>query len=223
MTVSQRDLKSTPIAHIVAIGDSVTYGAAATSPGKRWVDLAAVMLEGYQDSPIQVSNRGICSNILSVDSPAYSISERPCGLERLQRDVIELAPDMVFFAYGLNDSRGGTKAEVFRRDYQRAIDEIRQNGAPIMVALDLYYMHEMFYKSCPGWNESDYEVTEQFNQIIRELAQQNGLIFADVYEAMRGVDWAVSPDHCHPNDLGHQLIANRVFEAVVRNCSLGRR
>ena len=29
----------------------------------------------------------------------------------------------------------------------------------------------------------------------------------------------IDEDHCHPNDLGHRIIANRVFEAVVRNCS----
>jgi len=33
------------------------------------------------------------------------------------------------------------------------------------------------------------------------------------------VDWIIDQDHCHPNDLGHRLIANRVFEAIVRNCS----
>ena len=26
-------------------------------------------------------------------------------------------------------------------------------------------------------------------------------------------------DHAHPNDLGHRIIANKVFEAIVRNCS----
>ena len=29
----------------------------------------------------------------------------------------------------------------------------------------------------------------------------------------------VDEDHCHPNDLGHRIIADRVFEAIVRNCS----
>ena len=31
--------------------------------------------------------------------------------------------------------------------------------------------------------------------------------------------WIIDEDHCHPNDLGHRLIANRVFEAIARNCS----
>ena len=45
------------------------------------------------------------------------------------------------------------------------------------------------------------------------------MILADVYSAETGVDWIIDEDHCHPNDLGHRIVANRVFEAIVRNCS----
>ena len=45
------------------------------------------------------------------------------------------------------------------------------------------------------------------------------MILADVYSAEVGVDWTIDMDHCHPSDLGHRIIANRVFEAIVRNCS----
>lgn len=220
MSISRMSLKAEPIQCIVAIGDSVTYGMSASSPQKCWVSLVTSMLEEIQGEPITLHNQGICSNILSVNSPAYQLSARPSGIERLQRDVIDCHPDLVFFAYGLNDSRGGTSLDIFRRDYQKAIDDIRGQISPLIVTLDLYYMHESFYKGCEGWNESDYEVTETFNAVIREIAEKNGLIFADVYSALKGVDWAVCEDHCHPNDLGHRLIANRVFEAVMRNCKL---
>jgi hypothetical protein len=58
-----------------------------------------------------------------------------------------------------------------------------------------------------------------FNVLIRQIAEANDLILADIYAAEGGVDWLVDEDHCHPNDLGHRIIANRVFEAIARNCS----
>ena len=78
--------------------------------------------------------------------------------------------------------------------------------------------HREFYKDCEHWDKSDYQLTEEYNLVIRQLAEQNGLWYADVYAAQQGVDWLVCPDHCHHNDLGHQLIANRVFETIVRRC-----
>lgn len=220
MISKQIDLKDMPIKRIVALGDSITWGMSATAEENRWTNIATAMLEDWQGQKIELINSGICGNILSPDSPARPYAAAPCGLERLQKDVIDYNPDMVFIAYGLNDSRGGTSPVIFRRDYQSMIAQIRSQISPVIVALNLFYMHEVFYKGCEGWSESDYEITEEFNLVIGQLCEKNGLILADVYAAQSGVDWAVCEDHCHPNDLGHRLIANRVFEAVVRNCSL---
>lgn len=205
------------IQKIVTFGDSVTFGLAAASQDKCWASLVTSMLEKFKGSPIELLNQGISASILSKETPAYQYAVNPCGLERLKPDVIDEKPDLLIIAYGLNDSRGGTSPRVFRRDYQRMIDEIRSEINPMIVAVNLYYMHEEFY-GYENWDQSNYEITDEFNLIIRQLAEKNGLVYADVYGAQSGVDWAVSEDHCHPNDLGHMLIANRIFEAIVRNC-----
>ena len=126
---------------------------------------------------------------------------------------------MVFLSYGLNDSRGGTPPETFRRAYQQLIDRIRAAIDPTIVIVNTYYMHEVLYDHCDHWEESSYDLTELFNLLIAQLADANQLILADIYAAEVGVDWIIDQDHCHPNDLGHRIIANRVFEAIVRNCS----
>lgn len=206
------------IGRIVAFGDSVTFGSSATAKEKCFASLTASMLETFSGRPVELINRGVCASILCRETPAYEYAANPCGLERLREDVIALKPDLVLIGYGLNDSRGGTSPEVFRRDYQRMIDEIREETDAEIVTLSLYYMHSEFYRGCEHWDHSDYEITEEYNLIIRQLAEKNDLIYADVYAAQSGVDWAVSGDHCHPNDLGHMLIANRIFEAIARNC-----
>lgn len=206
------------IRRVVAFGDSVTFGLSASSPERCWASLTAQMLEKWKGGPIELINKGVSASILCRETPAYEFAANPCGLERLEGDVISQEPDLVLIAYGLNDSRGGTSPLVFRRDYQKMIDQIRAKLNPAIVCLNLYYMHREFYKDCEHWDKSDYQLTEEYNLVIRQLAEQNGLWYADVYAAQQGVDWLVCPDHCHPNDLGHQLIANRVFETIVRRC-----
>ena len=208
------------INRVVAFGDSVTFGMSASSPELCWASQAISMLEKWKGSPIELINQGISASILCRETPAYEFATNPCGMERLQSDVIDQKPDMILIAYGLNDSRGGTSPLIFRRDYQHMIDCIREKINPVIVCLNLYYMHPVFYKECEHWNHSNYALTEEYNLIIRQLAERNSLCYADVYATQQGIDWLVCPDHCHPNDLGHQLIANRVFETIIRHCPL---
>jgi lysophospholipase L1-like esterase len=213
------DLRAEPVRRIVALGESTTWGYSVSAKEKCWVNQVTSMLEEFQGAPIELINQGIGSNVLTPECPAYPYSAKPAALERLDGDVIAYKPDMVFLSYGLNDARGGTPVETFRRAYQTLIDRIRAAIDPTIVILNLYYMHEVLYSHCEHWEESNYEVTEVYNLVIRQLAEANGLILADIYAAQVGVDWFVDNDHCHPNDLGHRIIANRVFEAIARNCS----
>jgi len=219
MFTLQKDMRAEPVKRVVALGESTTWGYSASSKDKCWVNQVVVALEEFQGSKIELINQGIGSNVLTPECPAYEYSAKPSALERVDKEVIELEPDLLFLSYGLNDSRGGTPPEVFRRAYQELIDRIRSKIDPIIVILNTYYMHQVCYEDCPHWEESNYEVTEIYNLVIQQIAEANNLILADVYAAEVGVDWIIDMDHCHPNDLGHRIIANRVFEAIVRNCS----
>ena len=211
-------MRTEPVRRIVALGESTTWGYSVSSKEKCWVNRVVRMLEECQGAEIELVNQGIGSNVLTTECPAFPHSRGAAALDRVDTDLIAHEPDMVFLSYGLNDSRGGTTPAVFRRAYQELIDRIRATIDPTIVSLNTYYMHEVCY-GYPNWDHSDYNVTEVFNLVIEQLAEANGLILADIYAAEVGVDWVVDEDHCHPNDLGHLLVANRVFEAIARNCS----
>lgn len=213
------NVRAHPVECVVALGESTTWGYSVSSKEKCWVNQVVRMLEEFQGSKIELINQGIGSNVLTTECPAYPCSAKPAALERVNGDLIALNPDMVFLSYGLNDSRGGTPVETFRRAYQELIDRIRAKIDPTIVILNTYYMHEVLYDHCTHWEESSYEVTEVYNLVIQQLAEANNLILADVYAAEVGVDWFIDMDHCHPNDLGHRIIAHRVFEAIARRCS----
>jgi len=215
----QNDRRSEPVRRVVALGESTTWGYSVSSKEKCWVNQVVSMLKEFQGSEIELINQGIGSNVLTPDCPAYEFSAKPAALERVDGDLIAYRPDLVFLSYGLNDSRGGTQPEVFRQAYQELVDRIRAAIDPVIVLVNTYYMHEVLYDHCPHWEESSYDLTEVYNLVIEQFAKASDLILADVYAAEVGVDWIIDQDHCHPNDLGHRLIANRVFEAIVRNCS----
>lgn len=223
MLVHQVDRRAEPVRRMVALGESTTLGASASSIEKCWVSQVAALLEEFQGSKIEVINQGIGSNVLTPECPSYEYSVKPSALERLDDELLDLQPDLILLSYGLNDSRGGTPVHVFRRAYQELIDRIRARSQALIVLLNTFYVHEVVFHHCVHWEESDYPVAELFNLVIQQLAEANDLILADVYSAEAGVDWVIDPDHVHPNDLGHRLIANRVFEAIVRNCSFPAR
>ena len=219
MFARQKDMRANPVKRVVALGESSTWGYSVSSKDKCWVNQVVAALKEFQGSKIELINQGIGSNVLTPECPSYEHSAKPSALERVDDEVIALEPDLLFLSYGLNDSRGGTTPEVFRRAYQELIDRIRARIDPVIVIVNTYYMHEVLYDHCPGWEASNYDVTDVFNLVIQQIAEANNLILADIYSAEVGVDWIIDMDYCHPNDLGHRIIANGVFEAIVRNCS----
>ena len=216
-------MRSEPVKRIVALGESTTWGYTVSAKEMCWVSQVAALLEEFQGEPIETINQGIGSNVITRECPSYEYSHGPAALDRVDADVIALEPDLVFLSYGLNDSRGGTPPELFRGAYQELIDRIRAKIDPVIVLVNTYYMHEVLYSNSPNWDHVDYDGTELFNVVIRQLAEKNRCIHADVWSAEVGVDWIIDEDHCHPNDLGHRIVAHRIFEAIVRNCSFTAR
>jgi len=219
MLTKTRDLRAEPVRRVVALGESTTWGYSVSTKDKCWVNLVARMIEEFQGTPLELINQGIGSNVLTRQCPSYENSAKPSALERLDADLIALKPDLVLLSYGLNDARGGTPVQAFRDACQELIDRLRASVDPVIVLLTAYYMREEGYRGYEHWEESDYALTEVYNLAIRQLAEANGAILADIWEAEKGVDWFIDLDLVHPNDLGHRVIANRVFEAIARNCS----
>jgi lysophospholipase L1-like esterase len=224
MVMAAVDRRSEAVRRMVTLGESTTAGASASSVEVCWASVVGRILGDCQGQPLQLINKGLGSNVLTPRCPAYEQASKPSGIERLARDVLDLRPDLVVLAYGLNDARGGTLPEVFRGEYQGVLDRVRLAlpGA-LVVLVGVHHVHEAILSHCPGWEWADRGRIEQFDGIVRELAEANGLIFADVYAAMGRADWLIDPDGCHPNDLGHRVMAHCVFNAIAAGCGFASR
>ena len=117
----------------------------------------------------------------------------------------------------LNDMRAGMAPEDFRRDLTHIVTEVQRACDPVTVLTTVYYIRD--YDMWPPFDRGSVAATKVFNGVIRDLAQAQGCLLADIWEAQGQADWTVHSDGIHPNDLGQRLIANRVFETIAVNCS----
>ncbi|UCH34703.1 MAG: SGNH/GDSL hydrolase family protein [Armatimonadota bacterium] len=215
--MSKQDLRSQPFRTMVALGESHVAGACATDESRRWVNVVAELISRCQGEPVTLHNKGIGANAISPRSPGYASSAKPSALERYTADVIALQPDLFILAYGLNDMRAGMPPEDFREDMAQIIRDVRDACSPVTVLTTVYHMSA--YDWYPPYDVGSVAATEVFNLVIRQLAEEHECILADIWDAEGQADWAIHPDTVHANDLGHLLIANRVFEAIATNCS----
>lgn len=216
------DLQSDPFRTLVALGESHVSGMSATAERFRWVNVVAALLSEFQGIPARLYNKGISANAISPRSPGYATSAKPSALERYQKDVIALRPDLFLLSYGLNDMRAGMHPEDFRQDMQRIISDVREACRPVIVLTTVYYMTA--YDLYPPYDKGSPAATRVYNEVIRQLAEANDCLLADVYQAEGGLldggtSWVMHPDTVHANDLGHRLIGHRVFEVIATHCS----
>jgi lysophospholipase L1-like esterase len=215
--MAKMDLHPSPFHTMVALGESTVAGACATEERHRWVNIVADLISRFQGVPVTLHNRGIGANAISPRSPGYASSAKPSALERYRADVIALKPDLFVLAYGLNDMRAGMPPEDFREDMTQIIRDVKAACNPVTVLTTVYHMSA--YDWYPPYDIGSLAATQVYNLVIRQLAQEHGCILAGIWEAEGEADWVVHPDTVHANDLGHLLIAHRVFEAIATNCS----
>jgi hypothetical protein len=54
---------------------------------------------------------------------------------------------------------------------------------------------------------------------MRQLAEKLDCLFVDLLSAYGEAGWLVHHDGVHANDLGHRVVANKIFEVLASNCS----
>jgi lysophospholipase L1-like esterase len=199
---------------MVCIGDSITSGRKATLEQRCWINRLGALISEFQDCPVTLFNQGIGANVLVDSGPAYEYSQKPSGRQRLGRDVISCKPDLVTLAFGTNDLRGGTPIPQFISDLEYCIIKIKEQTQAVVVVLSTYAIKA--YSTLAPWNHATPELFKIANQKIQLVCERYGTAYVDVFSAMAQAPWTVDQDQVHPNDLGHALIANRVFEGLCQ-------
>jgi lysophospholipase L1-like esterase len=210
---------------LMTLGESTTAGGWSSCRERSWASQLARLINEFQRVPVQLVNVGIGANVISTKSPAYEHSGKPAADERLAQHVlgytangVRLVPDLLIISYGLNDARGGTPLALFCEELRRLIARVREQMQPLIVLLGPYYITD-FTVGAPHWTHGSLELLCSYNDAIRTVADECECLFVDLLQAYGNADWLVHGDGVHANDLGHRVVANRIFEALASNCS----
>jgi len=226
------DRRDTPIGKMVAFGESHTVGVSATSSERGWAGVLKTLIDTFQDNPVELINRGLGADILSTACPLYAEYEgkRPIGVERYRKHVIEENPDLILISFGYNDVRAGTPLAAFRSDFETMIKAFKAETDALIIVLNTYAILGEGYANKSGgtmsgteWDKGTREVQTLYNLMLHDVSGDYGLIFSDIYGSLVRAPWTLcSPDgtgDLHANDLGHRLIAHRIFEDLATMCS----
>lgn len=207
---------------LVAFGDSITVGMAASAPERRWADRLAALI----GAPI-LRNQGRSGTVMQSSRLADGLPRLGNGVSRYREALLgENRSDAVAILYGYNDARYTAAPATFGpggfvRDYRLVIEGMLAGG---------YVSDALCLGSPPCIPEAGFEVGsigftgqtrrgfEDFVAAVASLAREYGAFYAPVYERMRdcGEDRLASPDVTHPNDEGHRIIADAFTAATVR-------
>ncbi|HCN09884.1 MAG TPA: hypothetical protein DIT01_18315 [Lentisphaeria bacterium] len=223
ITVAKRDWWDKEFRTLLTLGESTTAGGWSSCRERCWSSQLAGLINEFQRVPVQFLNMGIGANVISTKSPPYENSGKPAADERLDAHVLDneangRPPDLLVISYGLNDARGGTPIDLFCDCMKDIIRRVRERIQPLIVLMGPYYMND-FQIGGGYWSHADLDLFYQYNEAIRAVAEETDCLFVDLLESYRDADWLVHHDGCHANDLGHRVVANKVFEILASNCS----
>ena len=214
----KRDYRSQPFRVAVAVGDAITAGGDATSPELCWVSRLADAINESQLEPVKMYNNGMGANVISQRSPAYNPSRGPSAIERYHKHVIAYRPDLVLISYGLNDARGGMPLAEFLADERQIVLDIKKQTSALIVVVDAYFMTA--FDCWPPYDHANLATFMGFNCALKRMAEECDVLYADVFASQGMAAWMIDPENgVHPNNLGHRIIADRIFSVLAQNCS----
>lgn len=122
-------------------------------------------------------------------------------------------PDVIVLELGIHATKGCDEAVTadpaeFRRYYGLLLDKA-QELAPQVVAINIPWLQ---------WGEKRLDKATAFNAIIAEEAAARGISVVDAWTVTRACGLAcISDDDFHPNDEGHQRIADELIRIFREN------
>ncbi len=125
------------------------------------------------------------------------------GLARLRWHLRE-KPDIMILALGANDGLRGLKPDEIKKNLAAVIQLAKKNGIRVVLA---------GMKMPPNYGA---QYTAAFERVFTELAREEKVAFIPfLLEGVGGVPSLNQPDGIHPNEKGHEKIADHVLKHLI--------
>jgi len=208
------------MAVIYCFGDSITYGEWDIEKSG-WVG----RLRDHLDD-LQLNDHSLYFLAYNLGIPGETtdglVKRFERELEARERDGEEV---IFIFAFGANDSvflpsKKGFKVskERFVLNLQTVIDSAGKISKKIIL-VNITPVDEALYSKRFGADERvrSNSYIEEYNSLIIEIAKKNSISLIDTYSAYMQAGYKIlfSEDGLHPNEKGHQLIFEKVKDALA--------
>jgi lysophospholipase L1-like esterase len=203
---------------MVAFGDSVTAGEAASDSAHMWTNIVAAS-KGYL-----LTNSGLpgttLQNTPQAAVPVMGSATINNGRDTYSERINNYNPDIVFILYGLNDIRFAGPSfttENFEHDLGEVIDGLLSSG---ILAKNIVIGSPPYLKNytsvSAAWNGGSVTKHLQYIAKCSAVAAAKGTKYVNVYQWMidHGGDALLGNDGIHPNDSGHSVIANAFLSVL---------
>ena len=135
-------------------------------------------------------------------------------LARLEQDALRFKPDLITVMLGINDAKGGEEnVPQFNRQMLAIIEAIRNNRSEMLLLTQNYVDFE---------SESAADVRRSYPhyvKAIRAIAASHQVPLCDIHRKWKdsiennySLHLKLMNDGLHPNEHGHQFIADTLFE-----------
>ena len=190
---------------IALLGDSISTGCNASD----WAKVAPFQ-PAYQDLLV-LNLESVYGAKVTLKNFAVGGTDTAWGLATIGQ-VIEVQPDLVILAFGMNDA-AGRSAKDYQQNIQGMVDAIRKvrsDSESILVATML---------GNQNWTALRHELFPQYRAALARLCQP-GIALADLTSIWTELlkhkqDWDLTGNGVnHPNDFGHRLYA-QVLSALL--------
>jgi acyl-CoA thioesterase I len=185
---------------VVALGSSSTQGYGASTPFHSYpAELLRTLQQLLPGAKVTVYNKGIGGQEVSQ------------MLDRLERDVFAVEPDLVVWQVGTNAALRAQNVAEFRRLLAGGIDRMRAKGIEVVL---------MTPQFAPAFNALENE--QEYLAAMAEVAREKGVGVFPRYEIMKywfeteQMPYArfIARDGLHMNDFGYMCIGRLLAQAL---------
>lgn len=215
---------------VLILGDSITQNG-------RYVTFIEYFLRQLVPAEkTDLISIGLSSETLSGLSEKSHSFPRPCVLERLDRALKAVKPQVVFACYGMNDGiyhpPSAERLAAFNSGLRVLIDKVRATGAQlVLLTPPLFDALPLRAKTVPA-DASEFGYSKPFagyDDVLADYARtelalrEPGVKVIDLHgplhaalatERVRDPNFTFSPDGIHPNDAGHLLVARLILKGL---------
>ena len=199
---------------IVALGDSITFGAGVAETRK--TDCWEAKLEKLLGGSYQVLNYGVSGATLQNegDQPYWNMPER--SQQGYPEAALALNPEIVIFMLGTNDTkpynwnRGRFEAQLDQRVKEiKAVPSIKR-----LILMCPPYTCPVDGADSVAFDVINETIRDDVNPIVKRCAEENGAECIDLYALTDG-HGEYFADGVHPNSFGNRVIASAIAKVIL--------